>query len=305
MRKTKLIRILSAAAALLMSVLLLTVNAAAAREEEYIPNCALYDMDGLFDDTQTEQLNAAIRDASDTTDMYVAVMIYGPDSPEYSDSTVEDMAKQQYLDLFHPKTATDADGAILILNLSTHYAYIATSGIGQLYYSNADSTNRVEDMIENMKSDLRAEDYAGAVMQFCDDIIKYYRKGIPKGAYSKNDDTGEYYWEENGQLVSGPKLPRFYGKNWAAVIGIGIAAGLIAALIAVLIIRSRYKLVKSLAATNYISQQDTHFYERNDMFLRTHTSKTRIDSGGSGGGGGGGHSSSFGGHLFGGGGGHW
>ena len=304
MKKTKLIRLFASAAVMVLALLALTVNVSAAREETYIPNCALYDEDGLFDEQQTDELNAAIRNASDTTDMYVAVVIYGPDSPEYSDRAVEDMAKQKYLDLFQPKTPTDADGALLILNLSTRYAYIATSGIGQLYYSNADSSNRVEDMIDNMKSDLRAEDYAGAVTQFCDDIIKYYNAGIPHGAYSKNDATNEYYWEENGQLVSGPELPRFYGKNWNLVIGISTAVGLLTALIAGLCIRSRYKLVKSLSATNYISQQDTHFYEQNDLFIRTHTSKTHIDSGGSGGGGGG-HSSSFGGHSFGGGGGHW
>ncbi|MBR6108034.1 MAG: TPM domain-containing protein [Oscillospiraceae bacterium] len=305
MKKKKLIRMLSAAAALLISVLLLTVNAAAAREETYIPNCKLYDEDGLFDEIQTADLNQKIRSASDYTDMYVAVVIYGPDSEAYSDNTVKTMAMQKYLDLFQPKTKTDADGLLLILNLSTRYAYIATSGMGQLYYSNADSANRIDKMIENMKSSLRAEDYKGAIMQFCNDVINYYDKGIPRGAYTKDDQTGEYFWEENGQLVSGTELPRFYGKNWPAVIGISAGVGLLTALITALIIRSRYKLVKSLSATNYISQNETQFYERNDMFIRTHTSKTRIDSGGSGGGGGGGHSSSFGGHSFGGGGGHW
>ncbi|MBQ8921216.1 MAG: TPM domain-containing protein [Oscillospiraceae bacterium] len=305
MKGRKLSRLFAVAAAFLCSLTLFALPASAKREESYIMNCKLYDEDQVFDSAAEEALSAEIRQASDETDMYVAVIIRGPDAPAYSDSEIQRRAEQAYLDLFKPKTATDADGLILYLNLSTRYAYIATSGIGQLYYSNSDSHNRVDQMVENMKSSLQSGNYSGAVSRFCSDVRRYYSEGIPRGAYSKDDSTGTYYWEENGELVSGKHLPLFYGKNWSALIGIGAVAGLIAALITYLVIRSRYKLVKSLSATNYISQQETQFYVRDDLFIRTHTTKTHIDSGGGGGGGGGGHSHMSGGHSFGGGGGHW
>ena len=306
MKNMKSLRIFASAAVLLMSLLLFTLPASAMqRDERYLSNCKLIDEDVVFDEKMQKALSAQIRHTSDETDLYVAVVIKGKDSPQYSDSEVQRQAENYYLDLFKPQTETDADGVLLFLNLSTRSAYIATSGMGQLYFSNKDSNNRVDKMIDNMKSSLQAENYYNAVMTFCSDVSKYYHEGVPHGAYSKDEATGTYYWEENGKLVSGKKLPRFYGKNWKLIFGSGAVTGLIAVLVTALIIRSRYKLVKSLSATNYISQQETQFYVRDDLFLRTHTTKTHIDTSGGGGGGGGGHSHSSGGHSFGGGGGHW
>ena len=305
MRMKKCLRLLSAAAVMLLSVMLFALPASAAREESYIMNCKLYDEDGVFDTETAEELSAEIRSASDQVDMYVAVIIAGPGAPAYSDSAIQQKAEYAYLDLFKPQNKTDADGLILYLNLSTRYAHIATSGIGQLYYSNSDRNNRVDQMIENMKNYLRGEDYAGAVRRFCQDVISYHSKGIPDGSYTKDDSSDTYYWNDNGKLASGKRLPMFYGKDWRGLIVLGVVAGGIAALITFLIIRSRYKLVKSLSATNYISQQETQFYVRDDLFIRTHTTKTHIDTSSGGGGGGGGHSHSTGGHSFGGGGGHW
>jgi len=303
MRKKNLTRILSAAAALLVSMLLLTLNTSA-NDEDHLQYCCLYDENDIIDEADEAELDKTIRQTAQDTNQYVAVVIYGPDSPAYSDSQVEQMADSHYLTLFEPQTETDADGLLLILNLSTHYAYITTSGTGQLYYSNSSSDNRIDRMIDNMKSDLRSEDYAGAVRRFCSDVRHYHDIGIKNGAYSYDSSMKKYYWYENGELVSGKKLPLFYGKDWEAIIRFGLIIGAIAGIITALIIRSRYKLVKSLSATNYISRNDTNFYEKNDLFLRTHTSKTRISSESSGGGGGG-SSHSSGGHSFGGGGGHW
>ena len=299
-------RLISALASMLVSVLLFALPVSAERQYENCrANCKVYDEDGVFDESERLALDEKIQSVSDEIDMYVAVCIRGSNAPSYSDNQVMTMADDLYDELFNPQYGVDTDGVLLYLNLSTRYAYISTSGTGQFYYSNAKGNNRIDDMIDSLKPDLRAEDYSGAVYQFCSEILKYYHKGIEKGSYHKDENTGEYYWMENGEIVHGRKLPMFYGKNWTRIGLIAGGVGLLTALITCLIIRSRYKLVKSLSATNYISDQDTSFYVRDDIFIRTHTSKSRIDSGGSGGGGGGFSHMSSGGHSHGGGGGHW
>ena len=72
----------------------------------------------------------------------------------------------------------------------------------------------------------------------------------------------------------------------------GLIIGGLTMLITVLVIKSRYKFRKSLSASNYISDKETTFYQRDDMFIRTHTTKSYIDRSSSGGGGGGGRGSS-------------
>ena len=306
--KKRLLRMLAAAAVLLYGILAFACPASAARDyPNCINNCKLYDEAGMFDSVDREMLDNAIRETSDTVDMYVAVCVYGADEPQLSDTQVMNLADDIYDELFNPQYGEDSDGVLLVLYLSTRYAYISTCGMGQLYYTNGGSSNRVSKMIDNMTSYLRDENYSGAIQRFCSDLKSYYSSGVPKNAYTYDENAKLYYYESNGELVSAKSLPKFFGVPWQLLIGIGIVTGSIGALIAFLVVVSQYKLVKSLAPINYVSQQDTQFYVQDDIFLRTHTSKTRIDtdSGGRGGGGGGSSHMSSGGHSHGGGGGHW
>ena len=307
MKLWKRIAAFAAAAAL---ILMLPAGMTASAERAFkncIQNVGLYDEDGVFDETVSKALDAVIKEASQSVNMYVAVCIRPETDPHYPDSQIETMADDMYDELFNPEPGTDTDGLLLYLNLSTRYAYITTSGLGQMYFYNAVENNRISQMIDNMTSYLRTEDYSGAIQRFCNDVKSYYRKGIPFGAYTKNSDTGKYLYVKDGKVVSGDKLPFLYGKNLRPYLIVGGIAGALTALIAYLIIKSRYKLKKSLEPTNYVSQKETQFLVHDDVFLRTHTSKTRIDTDSrSGGGGGGGFShSSGGGHSHGGGGGHW
>ena len=144
-----------------------------------------------------------------------------------------------------------------------------------------------------------------AVTAFCQDVKSYQSKGAPRHAYSRDRYTGTYYYEKDGKLVSSNTLPLSYRINYGVGLVVGAVCAALTALISYAVIRSRYKFTKSVAASNYVSDNETQFYQRDDMFIRTHTTKTRIDtdrSGGGGGFGGGGSSHMSGGHSYGGGG---
>lgn len=294
-----------AAAAALLSF---CIPASAERQfENCIENCRLYDAEHALDSFDTPELNSLITQTSSDIDMYVAVEILKDKRPNESDDQAEYNAHIRYNELFNPQDGVDTDGALLYINLATRYLFIATSGRGMFYYYNGSEENRSAQMVDNIIRYMKAENYAGAIQQFCSDLKMYYKKGLPSQGYNKHRDTGKVYYIQNGQIVIADKLPWYYGVNWPVVLGVSGIIGAIAGLISLLVIRSSYKLKKSLSATSYVSQRDTQYYQHDDIFLRTHTSKTHIssDSGRSGGGGGGGSIGSFGGHSGGGSGGHW
>ena len=306
--KKQIRRLLSAAAGSLAALFLLTFPAAAARQfENCISNVGVYDIQGVLSEQSLSQAAEKVQETSRDIDMYVAVCIVGPETAFYSDSDVESYADDRYDELFNPQDGTDTDGVLLLINNSTNYDYLSTSGTGQLYYYNGSSDDRTWQILENITPYLKDADYSGAIYRFCEDLKYYYEKGMPDDSYSYDNENDTYYYNQGGQLQSGEKLPWWFGVRWAMMLPVSAIIGVITALIAVLCVKSSYKLKKSLSPMNYVSQQDTHFYVQEDVFLRKHISKTHIssDSGRSGGGGGGGHSHmSSGGHSHGGGGHH-
>lgn len=303
MMKRRIAALLATAAVLCMLLLTALPVSAARAVEDYIPNVGLYDAEGLFTPAQQEELTNLIQQTSRNIDMYAAVVILNQSGAKYDDEQTESYARSSYIKYFESGVSYDTDGVLLVLNMSSHYIYITTSGLGMMYYNN-DTDGRCDRMQDNLKPQLRANDNVGAVKRFCSDLEAYYMAGIPEGSYGENKKTGEVFYVENGEIVKAKSLPFGYGKNFGKLTAIALAIGAVVALITYAIIKSSYKLKKSLDPSNYISQKETNFYEKHDVFVRAHTTKTRIDTD-SGGHGGGGSISSFGGHSFGGGGSHW
>lgn len=285
----------------------LSVNAAR-EHENAVANCMLYDSDGFFDEADEAGLTELIMQTSDAIDMYIAVCILDESGDGMSDSAVEAYADDQYDAMFNVQYGEESDGLLLVLNMPTHYIYISTCGMGELYYYNGFADDRISAMVSNMTDYLRKEDYFGAVSRFCSDAKYYHDKGIPDNAYSYNAGNGMYAYQQGGKLVYAKSLPWWFGIQWGFWIPVGVIVGLLAGLISFLVIKSSYQMKKSLNATNYISNRETQFYQQDDVFLRTHTTKryNNPDRGsGVGGGGGGSSHTSSGGFSHGGGGGHW
>lgn len=271
--------------------------------EDCIPACQVYDHDNVLTDSELEDLNALVRKTSDTIDMYVAVCIYGEDAAFSSDSAVMRRADDVYDALFNPQSGVDTDGVLLLINNDTYYDYLSTSGFGELYYYNGAADDRTQAILDEVQPLLKQGNYDKAIREFCDQIVKYKNAGLPKNAYTYDKANKQYTYVENGKLVSAADLPAGYGRDVWALVAIAFVIGAVAAGVTILIVWNSYQLKKSLSPTNYISQRDTNFTDKRDVFLRTYTTKTPINTnnGRSGGGGGSSHRSS-GGHSHGGGG---
>lgn len=304
MKKKKILQILLAGAAACVCMVSAVFPASAARPHENAKaNCRLYDPDGMFDEADTQSINELIAHTSEVTDMYIAVYVLDESGAGWSDHAVEVFADDTYDQLFNVQYGEESDGVMLMFDEATRYAYITTCGMGQLYYYNGAENDRISEMISHMVG----QDVGTIVTRFCQDADYYYKKGLPSNAYTYNRDNGEYIYQYHGEVVHSDKLPWWFGVHWGFLAPLAAVIGGLTALISYLIIKNAYQLKKSLDATNYISDKETHFYVQDDIFLRQHTTKTYHDPNrGSGGGGGGGGSShmSSGGFSHGGGGGH-
>lgn len=308
--KKRILTLFLTTAAVLCCTLCAAVSASAARPlEDTIPNCRLYDEDNFLPAEDQAEINQMISDVSREIDMYVAVCILDESGTDLSDYQCEAYADDLYDAKFNVPYGKETDGVLLLLNMPTHYIHISTCGLGELYYYNGSSDNRIDAMWNHLVSYMRSSDYTGAVNQFCEDLKSYQDKGFPKNAHTYNYGTGQYAYAYKGELHFADKLPWWFNYNWKLWGVIGLIVGGLTSLISMVIVKSNYKFTKSLNPTNYISQKDTRYTVKDDVFIRTHTTKHRIDtdrsSGGGGGFSGGSSHTSSGGFSHGGGGGHW
>lgn len=294
---------LAGCAAALLTCLCCALPAAAQRQfAECNERCMVYDLQDVLSASEEQEVNGYIRDVCNEMDMYFAVVIVGPQNMDFSsDWEVENYADDLYNDMFNPEAGVDTDGALLVLNNSSMYDYLTTSGAGQFYFTNSDSNNRVFDMLEDITPKLKAENYAGAIKQFCDLLAECYDQGVPYNYYIYDDVNGYGTLDSNGVVQYSDHKP----VPLLLLLGGSIIVGLITAFITYFSIKHHYRFKSAVSPTNYICKNNTVMHEQTDTFLREYTSKTRIQSSSGGGGGrGGGHSHSRGGHSHGGGGHH-
>lgn len=255
-------------------------------------DAVLYDEKGVLSEEEYEQCYARIRAVSEETGLNVGVLLGGD---ARSDSVIETLADTYYDECFGAHT----DGLLYYMDLSAQsspYDYISTSGMGQFYFTNGGMSNRIDDMFSDLKPYLYpigSEDVVGALDKFSSLVVYYREMGVPSGYYVYDDVYECYFVAENGEVVRRSTRPAnltggIIGGFW------GFLFGTIIAVVFFLITINRYRFKTSLEPTAYANKKDLQIHHQYDNFVRTHTTRTRIEtsSGGSGGGsGGGGHSS--------------
>lgn len=259
----------------------------------------LYDLNGVLDGTEYTQCQIRLEQAADYVNMNISVVL-GTD--ECTDGMIESLADSTYDALFGKGT----DGLLYYMDLKGYepYDYISTSGMGQFYYTNVSSNNRIEAIFSDLDSYLYpvgSEDVYGAVMRFAELTEYYYDLGVPDQYYYYDDVYDKYYHlDEYGNIAETSRKPYVDWGEVVIVVFVSFCIGLIAALIVFFAVKARYRFKSSLSPTTYVNRKMVQFNQQYDRFVRAYTQKVHVDSGGgSSGGGGGGHSS--GGH---GGGGH-
>ncbi len=141
-----------------------------------------YDEGTVLTDNAFQDTLDILEDTASQTEMYIGVWLGSRYRSEYS---TENLCDDTYDEIF----GTDTDGVFLYLDCSDSndlYDYISTSGLGQFYYSNDSSYDRISAIFEEMDPYLvrGQEDLSGAIQVFCDNLIRYKDAGAPSHTIS-------------------------------------------------------------------------------------------------------------------------
>lgn len=291
-------KIMTSLISLLMILVVLPVISVTASAENYVKgwdgnadNSCFFDAADLFTKSQEEELTEKVRETAQKLKMNIIVFAAGP-SYSMSDASTENFADSAYDETF----GKDTDGVFFFMDLTGDvpaYDYISTSGKAVLYYQDhiSDMFDKINTYLPSSGSDysLHTDDFADAVVCFLGQLSEYHGKK----SYYYDSDSGKYFYYKNGELMITQKPPL---RKRMIVLVFALPVGIIAAIVYYFSIKSKYKFKASVNPNVYVSSEDTRFTRREDRFIRTYTTRTKIEtsSGGSGGhssggGGGGGH----------------
>lgn len=247
-------------------------------------NAVLYDERGVLSDEEYGRCLLLLQEAADKSGMNVGVLLGGD---KRSDYTIRTLADTYYAECFGKRT----DGLLYYMDLSgqtSPYDYISTSGMGQFYYTNGDSSNRIDAMFDDINVYLYPvgkEDVSSALYTFSNLVVKYQELGVPSGYYIYDTQDRCYYVVKNGEIVSrATKPPSLLGGVVMAFFC--FIPSVVIALILFFVTKRRYRFKSSLNPTAYVNRKEVQYHHQYDNFVRTHTSRVKIESnsGGSGGG---------------------
>lgn len=262
-------------------------------------NSGFLDNTGLAENP--DELTDLVQKTSEELEMNIFVYVAGTSDSYRSDYDIECFADDFYDEIY----GEDTDGVFYYMDLSGRspaYDYISTSGKAVLLYQkNIDNIfTRLDNYLPPSGQTVYPENVEDAVKGFLSAIKDYNNTRPSSMTYYHDKSSGKYMFMKNGEFVVSEHKPIIYN---VFLLGIFIIVGLIVAVIVYFVTKYRYRFKKSQNSSVYVKHDKTVFHRSTDTFIRTYTTKHKIEtnSGGSrSGGGGGGHSHS-GGH---GGGGH-
>lgn len=215
----------------------------------YAENNYVVDDANLLTDEEKNEIHAEILQIRDTYQCDVVVVTTndseGKTATEYADD---------FFDYNGYGISDDRDGILLSINMDIRNYAISTSGQAILWFSDSE----LEQMSDDFVPYLSAGQYSKAIMDWLSSVDYELR----------TDDGSGYAYEETNPWVNALTLfPSF------------LFMGLICATIAIVIMVMMSKTaVKPILANSYIDQDSVKIKQKEDQFLRSNTTKIKIES---------------------------
>ena len=247
----------------------------------------LYDKYGLFDSEEYKEIDEMIDAYSELLEMNIVVFL--PDSLyiNNSDYETEIFADDTYDEIF----GEDTDGVFYYIDISGKspaYDYLSTSGKAVLWYQDKIDDRTFEGfMIPRLPAsgeEIKAEQIHEAIAAFCDFLMNQKNESKSFSRHYKDSSSGKVFYYKNGELyITKGNAP----STVIFITFVSFLIGIVISLITKACIKSHYKFKASTSPDVYVSKQKSQFSVQTDTFLRTHTTRTKIESSSSRGGGGG------------------
>lgn len=301
----KIVSFLSVMALAIIILPSVSMDARAEMLQGYPQESALIDELGLYDDDKEtfNELDAKIKEEAEKLDLNLIVFLSGNYRYE---TAVEIFADDSYDEIFGENT----DGIFYYLDLSGGSPandWISTSGRAVLDYEKSieSISSTLDHYLPSSDSTIYPEDITEAIQAYLNCLERYRDDKHSVFEYHYDEGNAEHpytYYDLNGNIQTSKKKPiGVYVMPFIA----SVIIGLITSLIIFFHTMSKYRSREKVDSRIYISNNLTRFTRSENIFIRTDTRKTRIDSGGGSGGGhrsgGGGSHHSHSGHHGGGG----
>ena len=261
--------------------------------DDDVSKSGIIDEHGLYnsDPSLLSDLNEAVRDCARQNRMNI--LIYLPDETKryHSDSSIEDFAASTYDTAFGEYT----DGVLYYIDISGKrpaYDYISNSGKACLLYTEPILETIYSSIDQYLPSSYSSDPIdpqkvGKAIKSFCK-FITDFNSDKPRLSYYDDRDyyNHDYTYIKNGKTFITKSIPP--AKKLHRLL-IADLVGVLTALIVFLVTKRNYKFKHKTNPRIYLASGMSGLSVKNDIFQGTHTTKTRIDSGGGGSRGGGFH----------------
>lgn len=178
-RKNLFRALLALALGLCMAVLCSLPFSAMARAKD--SSLRVDDGAGLFTSEESKRLEERISALREEMNMDVAVVTtadaQGMTSEEYAD---------WYYEVCEYGVGKNHSGVLLLLDMDNRQLFVSTEGAMIRFLTDG----RIESMMDHAIPYMQSNDSAGAANQMLDDVLAFYRKGIPGGQYNYDRETG-------------------------------------------------------------------------------------------------------------------
>ena len=217
----------------------------------------IYDFANLLTEEQENSLYYDILDFIYKQNLDMAVVTINDNNKASPRAYADDFYDYNYFG-----KGSTFDGLLLLIDMDNREVYITTTGQAMLIYSDS----RIDNMLDYIAPKLTSKDYKGAVEKF----IYYSNDYANKGVASGNKD---YYVDDDGHMQKDNTTD--FKEN----LKLAFVYGLIPTIIVMLVGIFMHKNVrKANKAGLYLDKNSVNITDRDDRFLRTNTTKVRIES---------------------------
>lgn len=244
-----------------------TVKKAALATPKVDESEKIYDFANLFTASQEDELFKKVAEYIDQYDMDMVIVTINNNNKVSSESYADDFYDYNYFGI-----GNTHDGILLLIDMDNRVASISTTGNAILMYDDS----RINNILDYVETELKSSYYYNGALKFITYSSKYANLGIPSSNKDmKIDDNGNYVKEKWKDFNSEIDILFF-------ILNSSLLPTIITAIIILYGGFSHKNVKKAKHAEAYLKSNSLNIYDRNNTFLNTNTTKTKISSSSSG-----------------------
>lgn len=232
------------------------------------------DLANLLSLDQIENLEEKLATVSETYQMELVIV---------TTNDAQGKTAEAYADDFYDEHGygygDNYDGALFLIDMQNRKFHISTYGLAANYLDDA----RVEVLKKAVTPYLSNANYYDACDAFINKVENYFMAGLPANSHLKFEGGKKPFRDDYNVPL---KL-----QDYLVCAGVAFLGALILASIARALVSYSYKHPRHTIPSTLPDRNSVNYTEKQDLFVSTHTTRTKIETSNSGGGGGGGGSS--------------